>query len=164
MKSPLRPTALLVIGLLVLAACQPSASASPDASDGPVSSAASGTSLTGDIQVSGSSTVEPISSLVFEAFVELNSGVTGFIDGPGTGDGTALFCADEIDIADASRQISETETADCEAAGVEWIELKIGIDGMAVITSAFNDAFECLSFLDLYALLGPESQGSRAEG
>ena len=157
MKSPPRPTALLVIGLLALAACQPSASASPGASDG----APSGGDLSGDIQVSGSSTVEPISSLVFEAFVALHpeGSVTGFVDGPGTGDGMALFCADEIDIADASRQISESETADCATAGVEWVELKIGIDGIAVITSSFNDAFDCLSFLDLYALLGPESQG-----
>ena len=159
MKSPLRPASLLVIGLLALAACQPSASASPGASDEPTSGAPSGGGLSGDVQISGSSTVEPISSLVFEAFVALHQEVTGFVDGPGTGDGMALFCADEIDIADASREISESEMADCEAAGVEWVELKIGIDGMAVITSSDNAAVDCLSFLDLYALLGPESQG-----
>ncbi|MGH2489310.1 MAG: substrate-binding domain-containing protein, partial [Candidatus Limnocylindria bacterium] len=69
------------------------------------------------------------------------------------------FCNDEIDIADASRQINDEEIANCESVGVEYVELKIAIDGMAVITSAFNEDVSCLSFLDLYALLGPESQG-----
>src|SRR5690606_34515989 len=41
----------------------------------------------------------------------------------------------------------------------EIIELKVAIDGLSIITSAQNDAVSCLSFADLYALLGPESQG-----
>lgn len=155
MKSTPRPVALLAIALLVLTACQSSASGSPADSG----SAASSGELTGEVKVSGSSTVLPISNLVFEAFAGLHDGVTGFVDGPGTGDGFALFCNDEIDIADASRPISEEEAGQCEGAGVEYVELKIAIDGIAVITSAHNSAVECLSFLDLYALIGPESQG-----
>jgi phosphate transport system substrate-binding protein len=153
-KFPLRLAGVLVAGLLLLAACQSSASASPSGAAAP-----SGDELTGDIQISGSSTVKPISDLVFEAFTAAHPNVTGFVDGPGTGDGMALFCNDEIDIADASRTINDEEAANCETTGVDWIELKIGIDGMAVITSSFNTEIECLSFLDLYALLGPESEG-----
>lgn len=152
MKASLRFAAVLVGGILLLAACSPSASGSPGGS-------AAGDDLAGDLQISGSSTVEPITSLVAEAFGAMHPNVTYFVDGPGTGDGFALFCNDEIDIADASRAISDDEMANCQAAGVEYIELKIAIDGMAVITSAFNDDVSCLSFLDLYALLGPESQG-----
>jgi phosphate transport system substrate-binding protein len=156
----MRPVALIVVGLLALSACQSSASESPDGSEAPGSSAApSGDALSGDVQISGSSTVEPISSLVFEAFIGQHPDVTGFVDGPGTGDGMALFCNDEIDIADASRTINDEEVAACEEAGVEYLELKIGIDGISVITSSFNEDNDCLSFLDLYALLGPESQG-----
>ena len=149
MHFPPRPLAMLVMGLLLLAACQPSASVSPFES---------GDDLAGDIQVSGSSTVKPITSLVAEAFGAMHPNVTYFVDGPGTGDGFALFCNDETDVNDASRPISEEEIALCEEAGVEYIELKIAIDGLSVITSAFNDDVSCLSFLDLYALLGPESQ------
>lgn len=147
MKTPLRTTGLLVVGLLALAACQSSADAGP-----------SGNDLNGDIQVSGSSTVLPISSRIFEAFTTMHPGVTGFVDGPGTGDGFALFCNNETDISDASRTIREDEIALCEEAGVEYVELKVAIDGLSVITSVDNTAFDCLSFLDLYALLGPESQ------
>jgi phosphate transport system substrate-binding protein len=155
-KPRLRPVAFVFVGALVLAACQPSASGSPAAS-GTSGSGAAG--LSGDIQISGSSTVLPISNLVFEAFTAMHPGVTGFVDGPGTGDGFALFCNGETDISDASRAISDEEAATCADAGVEYVELKVAIDGLSVITSAENTALECLSFLDLYALLGPESQG-----
>jgi phosphate transport system substrate-binding protein len=155
----MRAAALLFIGLLALSACQPSASESPDESMGPESAGPSMEALTGDIQISGSSTVLPISNLVFEAFTGMHPDVTGFVDGPGTGDGFALFCNNETDISDASRAISEEEAATCADAGVEYVELKVAIDGLSVITSAENTALECLSFLDLYALLGPESQG-----
>jgi phosphate transport system substrate-binding protein len=151
-KSTPRFATVLVAGLLLLAACSPSASGSPTGS-------AAGDDLAGDIQISGSSTVKPISDRIVEAFGAIHPNVTYFVDGPGTGDGFALFCNDEIDIADASRTINEEEIANCEATGVDYVELKVAIDGMAVITSALNEDASCLSFLDLYALLGPESQG-----
>jgi phosphate transport system substrate-binding protein len=151
----LRPAGVLFLGLLLLvSACQPSTGESP-AGSGAVPS---GDELTGDLQISGSSTVLPISNRVFEAFTTMHPGVTGFVDGPGTGDGFALFCNDETDISDASRAIREDEVALCEEAGVAYIELKIAIDGISIITSIDNTAVECLSFLDLYALLGPESE------
>jgi phosphate transport system substrate-binding protein len=109
-KPRLRHAALLFAGALALAACQPSASEVPSGSDTPQGSAPSGgDGLSGDIQISGSSTVLPISNLMFEAFVADHPEVTGFVDGPGTGDGFAQFCNNEIDIADASRPISEEE-------------------------------------------------------
>jgi phosphate transport system substrate-binding protein len=154
-----RPAALLVIGLLTLAACQPSASQSPTGSEPPESGAPSGDDLEGDLQVIGSSTVEPIASLAMTAFGNLHPNVTYTVDGPGTGPGMEQFCADETDVGLASRTMSEEEAALCEDAGVEWVELKIGIDGLSVITSALNTELTCLSFLDLYALLGPESEG-----
>jgi phosphate transport system substrate-binding protein len=155
-KLPLRPAALLFAGLLLLAACQPSASGSPSDSG---AAAPSGDDLTGDIQVSGSSTVYLITAPLFEAFTAMHPGVAGFVDNPGTSDGFEVFCNDETDIQDASRAIQEDEAAVCAENSVEYLELKVGIDGMAVITSAMNTDIACLSILDLYALLGAESQG-----
>ena len=71
----------------------------------------------------------------------------------------ALLCDGSIDIADASRQIEDEEAAVCEKNGINFIELQIGIDGISVITSHDNTDATCLSFADLYALTGPESQG-----
>ncbi len=118
-----------------------------------------GGDLSGELNVSGSSTVEPITALVAELFAEENSDVAVRVDGPGTSDGFELFCAGETDISDASRPIDEEEIATCEANGVEYVELYIGIDGLSVITSTENDDVTCLSFADLYALTGPESEG-----
>ncbi len=113
----------------------------------------------GSVFVSGSSTVEPITALVAELFAEENGGFDYTVEGPGTGDGFALFCNGETDISDASRPIKEEEIAACEEAGIEYTEILVAYDGLAVITSADNEAVSCLSFADLYALLGPESQG-----
>ena len=113
----------------------------------------------GEIIVSGSSTVAPISALVAELFQDENGDVSVTVDGPGTGDGFELFCAGETDISDASRPIKEEEAAACDAAGIEYVELKIAFDGLSVLTSGENDTIDCLTFADLYALIGPESQG-----
>jgi phosphate transport system substrate-binding protein len=113
----------------------------------------------GSINISGSSTVEPISSLAAEAFQGENEDVSIAVDGPGTGDGFELFCNGETQISDASRAIDEEEVAACEANGVEYVELQVAYDGMSVLTSPSNEAVECLNFADLYALIGPEAEG-----
>jgi phosphate transport system substrate-binding protein len=116
--------------------------------------------VSGSINISGSSTVEPITSLAAEAFTGENGDVDIAVDGPGTGDGFELFCNGETDISDASRTIEEEEATACEGNGIEYVELQVGYDGMSVLTNANNaDAPECLSFADLYALIGPESEG-----
>jgi phosphate transport system substrate-binding protein len=130
-----------------------------DDEDADADTGAEGGGASGSINISGSSTVEPISSLAAEAFQSENGDVTINVDGPGTGDGFELFCAGETDISDASRPIDEEEAAACAEEGIEYVELQVAFDGMAVMTSADNDAVECLSFADLYALIGPESEG-----
>jgi len=117
------------------------------------------TGVEGEVVISGSSTVEPISGAAASAFAEANPGVAFSVDGPGTGDGFARFCAGETDISDASRPIKEEEVQACADAGIEYIELAVAIDGLSVITSVENTEVECLSFVDLYALLGPDAVG-----
>jgi phosphate transport system substrate-binding protein len=119
-----------------------------------------GEAVSGAVKISGSSTVEPISAANAEKFASVNPDVQMSVDGPGTGDGFELFCDGETDIVDASRPIDrEEEIPLCEENGIEYIELKVGIDGITVLTSHDNVSVECLSFQDLYALLGPESEG-----
>jgi phosphate transport system substrate-binding protein len=185
MISSKRMVAFAAIAALALAACgddddddtttattSPATAASSETTSAPMApgtTAAGGeasaepstdlSALSGEIFVSGSSTVEPISIAAGNAFGEMAPGVAITVEGPGTGDGFAKFCAGETDISDASRPINEEEVATCEAAGIEFIELKVAIDGLSVITSVENSAIECLSFVDLYALLGPDSVG-----
>jgi phosphate transport system substrate-binding protein len=120
---------------------------------------AEGGDLSGSVVITGSSTVEPISIAAGSAFADLNGGVAVNVSGPGTGDGFAQFCNGEADGTGASRAITAEEVENCEANGIEFIELQVAVDGLSVITSAENDAVECLSFVDLYALLGPDATG-----
>jgi phosphate transport system substrate-binding protein len=102
----------------------------------------------------------PISSRVAELFKQQNPNVSLSVDGPGTTDGFVLFCKGQTDINDASRPIDPVAEAPvCKKNGVDYYELKIGIDGITVMTSPANKAVTCLDFKDLYALLGPESNG-----
>lgn len=144
--------AVLLLGLLV-GACAPGEEENDGGGGG-----GSG-EISGEVVVSGSSTVEPISSLNAEKFVGENPDVEISVDGPGTSDGFELFCKGDTDISDASRPIEAEEVEACEKAGIDFIELKVAIDGLSVITSADNDEVECLDFKDLYALVGPESEG-----
>ncbi|MGH2539166.1 MAG: substrate-binding domain-containing protein [Actinomycetota bacterium] len=132
--------------------------------DGPGGDGGTGTGsepadLTGSITISGSSTVEPISSVVAEIFNETNPDVGISVSGPGTGDGFELFCNGEIDISDASRTIEPEEERLCEKNGVGYIELEVALDGLTVMTNPENGGVTCLNDGDLYALFGPESDG-----
>lgn len=146
--------AALAVPALLLGACGPG----DDDGGDPATDATANTDVSGKVAVSGSSTVEPISALVAEDFMAQNGDVDITVDGPGTGDGFELFCAGDTQISDASRPIKEEEAAACEEAGIEFIELEVAIDGLSVITAESNPV-ECLSFADLYALAGPESEG-----
>lgn len=160
MRSMKRTGSLLVALTLALAACASEETTTTPAPDATSTTSAEPTSeLTGQIVVSGSSTVEPISARVGETFDSANPGVATSVEGPGTGDGFARFCNDETDISDASRAIKDEEAQACADAGVEYVELKVAIDGLSVLTAHENEAVSCLAFTDLYALLGPESEG-----
>jgi phosphate transport system substrate-binding protein len=143
------PTTLALGGVLVLAACSPS---------GATGSQPGG--VEGSLFISGSSTVEPISRANAEKFVTEAGNVDISVEGPGTSDGFALFCAGDSDVQDASRAIEAEEVAECDANEIEFIELYVAIDGLSVITSTHNTNVDCLSFTDLWALLGPGAGGN----
>lgn len=151
MSRRVRWAAVPLASVLLLAGCGSDDKKADDGgSDG-------GGDLTGEVFVTGSSTVEPISVAVGEAFGDANN-VYPDVEGPGTGDGFKKFCAGEADIADASRAIKDEEKAACEEAGVSFVELTVGRDAITVLTSPKN-SLECLTLDDLYGLVGPESDG-----
>ena len=128
-------------------------------SDDDVSGEDGAASNSGSISVTGSSTVEPITNLLAEAFAAKNPNVAFSVAGPGSGDGHKAACAGEVPIWNSSRQIKDSEAQCLAEAGIEFIELRVGIDGISVITAAANDTVDCLNFSDLYSLVGVESTG-----
>ena len=157
-----RLVGLVAVLALVLAACgdgDGDATTTIEGGQEPTTTPEGSGDLEGQIVISGSSTVEPITARVAEAFGGLNPGVAISVDGPGTSDGFVLFCDGETDVSDASRAIKDEEVETCQANGVDPIEIKVAIDGLSVLTSINNEAVSCLAFSDLYALLGAESTG-----
>lgn len=132
---------------------------SSDGGTGTAAAPADGTSISGSIDITGSSTVEPVTNLLAEAFSEQHPDVAFSVAGPGSGDGHKAASTGEVPIWNSSRQITDEEAADINAAGIEFIELRVAIDGISVITAAGNDAIDCLNFEDLYSLVGIESTG-----
>ncbi len=99
------------------------------------------------IQIAGSSTVLPFSSIVAEefgaVFPEFNTPVVG---SGGTGGGFRQFCEgvgeNTIDIANASRAMRDSEREACTAAGVTDIrEIQFGFDGIVFASSANGPDF-----------------------
>ena len=152
-RRTLRLLALLLALALFGAACGDDKTTTGAGSD------TTGENVSGTINISGSSTVAPITTRVAETFADTSPDVEVNVDGPGTGDGFKLFCDGETDISDASRAIKKEEADACAAKNIQYIELKVGIDGLTVMTNPDNASVECLNFEDLYALAGPESQG-----
>ncbi len=146
-----RQMAPLAVLVVTLAACGPSAQ---DARTG--GSASSGPTL---VSLDGSSTVFPISEAVAEEFQKADKNVRVTVGISGTGGGFQKFCRGEIDIADASRPISATEVAACDKAGIQFIELPIAYDGIAIAVNPKNGWADLITVAELKTLWGPDAQG-----
>lgn len=111
------------------------------------------------IQVDGSSTVFPISEAVAEEFQKANPGVRVTVGISGTGGGFKKFGAGEIDLSDASRPIKPTEVDLCAKNGVEYVELPVAYDGLAVVVNPRNDWASHVTTAELKRMWEPEAQG-----
>jgi len=118
--------------------------------------ASSGPSL---VSLDGSSTVFPISEAVAEEFQKVEKDTRVTVGISGTGGGFQKFCRAEIDIADASRPISATEIAACEKSGVQFIELPIAYDGIAIAVNPKSTWADKITVAELKTIWGPDAQG-----
>ena len=120
--------------------------------------AAATAELSGKISIDGSSTVAPITSLIAEDFGNAHTGVEIPVGISGTSGGFKKFVRGELDICDASRPISESETAELKKNNIEWVELQVAIDGLSVCVNPQNDWCKSLTVAQLKALWAPDSK------
>jgi phosphate transport system substrate-binding protein len=111
----------------------------------------------GNIRIDGSSTVGPISEAVAEEFHALYPDIRVTVGISGTSGGMKKFVAGEIDICDASRAIKPTEIEAARAAGIEFVEFSIALDGPAIVVHPENDWCDCLTVDQLKELWQPDS-------
>jgi phosphate transport system substrate-binding protein len=104
-----------------------------------------------DIDIDGSSTVFPITQAAAEDFSRENGDMRITVGFSGTGGGFEKFCRGEIDIADASRPIRDSEVADCASQGIDGIvELQVATDALTVVVHPDNDWARCLTAEQLH--------------
>ena len=115
--------------------------------------------LTGKIRIDGSSTVFPISGGIAEMFRAEESKVKVIVNKSGSGSGFKMFSAKEIEISDASRAIKAKEVKKCKEANVEYLELEVAYDGLAVLVNIENDWVDGLSTEELKKLWEPAAEG-----
>ena len=116
--------------------------------------------LSGSVAIDGSSTVFPVTEAVAEEFRAVAPDVRVTVGVSGTGGGFQKFCSGETDISDASRPIKESEIEACAEAGIEYLPLRVGLDGLAVVAHPEADFLECITMDELTTLWSPDSEGS----
>ncbi len=115
------------------------------------------TASTTTIQIDGSSTVYPVTEAVAEEFQKTTQSIRVTAGFSGTGGGFKKFIDGSIEICGASRPIKDSEKEKCEAAGVEYIQLEVAFDGLAVVLNPENDWCDSLTVEQLKEIWRPES-------
>ena len=111
------------------------------------------------IRVDGSSTVFPISEAVAEEFQKETENINVTVGVSGTGGGFQKFCRGETDISNASRPIRPAEIEACQKAGIEYIELPVAYDGLAIVVHPKNTWATSITVDELKKIWAPEAQG-----
>lgn len=145
------PNSLRYITVAVLALAAGSCGQSSDRTEGAPAAL---------ITLDGSSTVFPIAEAMAEEFGKANPNIrTPTVGISGTGGGFQKFCRGETDISDASRPIRPAEIEACQKAGIEYIEVPIAYDGIAIVVNPKNTWANEITVEELKTLWAPEAQG-----
>lgn len=112
------------------------------------------------ITVDGSSTVYPVTEALAEEFRSVSPKTMVTIGVSGTGGGFQKFGRGEIDIANASRPIKEEEANIARESGVNFIELEVAYDGLAVVVHPENDWIDSFTIEELRKIWEPAAQGT----
>ena len=120
------------------------------------------------INIVGSSTVYPFSTVVAERFGRATRFKTPKVEATGSGGGLKLFCnglgVQHPDIANASRRIKQSEIDNCARNGVDGVvEFVVGYDGIVLAKSREGEPMP-LTLRDVYLALAknvPDPSGAQ---
>ncbi|MEK6674132.1 MAG: PstS family phosphate ABC transporter substrate-binding protein [Planctomycetota bacterium] len=115
----------------------------------------------GKVNLQGSSTVAPIASAAAELFMKENATVRVTVGISGTGGGFKKFLDEQPelrpDICNASRPIDTTELERAKKLGIEFVEIPIAMDGMAIVVHPTNSFCDHLTLAELKRIWEPGS-------
>jgi phosphate transport system substrate-binding protein len=112
------------------------------------------------VAIDGSATTYSLTMAVAEEYTKVRPQARISIAVKGTGGGFTQLCAGDISIVGASRVISDQEISLCKKNGVEFLELPIAMDGLAIVVNKSNTFAKCLSIKDLNTMWNANAQSS----
>jgi len=115
--------------------------------------------ISGTIKVDGSSTVFPITEAVAEEFRSALPKVKVTIGVSGTGGGFKKFSRGETNLSNASRPIKDKEKAACKENNINYLELEVAYDGLAVLVNPKNNWVDSFTVEELKKIWEPAAQG-----
>jgi phosphate transport system substrate-binding protein len=119
--------------------------------------------LSGRVSMDGSATVLPLSQAMAQAFHDANPNVEFGNEFSGTGGGFKKFCAGQVDLIGASRPIKSAEGEQCKSHKIEYIEVPVAFDRLAVVVNPKNTFVDCLTVNELKAMWEPAAEGTVAQ-
>jgi len=125
---------LVLISAVLFSACQPDLSVEteePALTEDAESSEETSNGLAGQIQIAGSTTVQPLAEALAEAFTAMNSDVTIEVQGGGSSVGVTSVGEGTVDIGNASRNVKGSEFEEFPEIMVHTI----AYDGIAIVSN-----------------------------
>jgi phosphate transport system substrate-binding protein len=114
--------------------------------------------LSGDIRISGSSTVYPVAQEISRQFQQENSEVSFNLTRDGSSGGFEnVFIPGDSDINNASRPISEEEVTRCRDNEFEPVEFFVAQDALTIVVNNENDWVDSISLEDLQTIWSPDT-------
>jgi len=123
-------TVLIVASAMAFSACVPDLSVETEQPTATEAAGDSGSSF-GQLQLAGSTTVQPLAEVLAEAFMAENTEVTIEVQGGGSSVGVTSAGEGTVDIGDASRNVKDSEFETFPELQV----YTIAYDGIAIVTN-----------------------------
>ena len=160
-------TAAAGAGAVALAGCTTNPNANGNGGNGTGSTGKDGGnsgSLSGKIDIAGSSTVFPLSVAMRKRFIQQHPDVAISVKSTGTGGGFAnYFCSGQTDFNNASRPIKPEEKSQCKNNDVQPVELKVATDALTVVVNPDADWFknDCITVEELAEIWSAKSKPTK---
>ncbi len=130
-RNPFILTILIVVGSMLFSACVPDLSVDTEQPTATEEAMSSGDGLSGQLQLAGSTTVQPLAEVLAEAFMADHPDVTIEVQGGGSSVGVTSAGEGTVDIGDASRNVKDSEFTEFPDLQV----IPIAYDGIAIVTN-----------------------------
>ena len=159
-------TATGVAGAAALAGCASGGGGNGGGSEGSSGNSSGGgegsnsgsQELSGDVRISGSSTVYPVAQEISRQFAQENSGVSFNLTRDGSSGGFEnFFIPGDSDINNSSRPIAQEEVQRCRDNGFEPVEFFIAQDALTVVVNNQNDWVDSMPIETLQEIWSPDT-------